>query len=165
MSKPTGTKYALFPNFWEFLNLIASVLGLGTKATVWGNNKTFYEIGYLPVVNENGGVNAIDTLKHIVEEAQRKQKLGKFPKSPWKRYLALKALNNDKTYIELAPLCIKDYFLQIRNYSPRSFRMREFGQFLTQSYPDQSKLSKIFSDPQEWNKSFFDFISFILNLS
>ena len=38
--------------------------------------------------------------------------------------------------------------------------MREFGQFLTQSYPDQSKLSKIFSDPQEWNKSFFDFISY-----
>ncbi len=160
MSKPTGTKYALFPNFWEFLNLIASVLGLGTKATVWGNNKTFYEIGYLPVANENGGVNAIDTLKHIVEEAQRKQKLSIFPKSPWKSSLTLKPLNNDKTYIELAPLCIKDYFLQIRNYSPRSFRMREFWQFLTQSYPDQSKLSKIFSDPQEWNKSFFDFISY-----
>lgn len=154
MSKPAGTKYTLFPNFWEFLNLIASVLGLGTKATVWGNNKTFYEIGYLPVANENGGVNAVDILKQIVEEAQKKQKLGKFPKSPWKSTLTLEPLSHDKTYIELAPLCIKDYFLQIRNYIPQNeSQIREFGRSLAQLFPDQSKYN------QEWDKYIHDCIS------
>lgn len=74
MSKPKGSKYALFPNLWEFLNLIASVLGLGTKATVWGNNKTFYESGFLPIESQNGDVNAVDVLKLIVDVAQKKRK-------------------------------------------------------------------------------------------
>jgi len=72
MSKPKGSKYALFPNLWEFLNLIATVLGLGTKATVWGNNKTFYESGFLPIESQSGDVNAVDILKHIVDVAQKK---------------------------------------------------------------------------------------------
>lgn len=52
--------------------MIASVLGLGTKATIWGNNKTFYESGFLPIESQNGDVNAVDVLKHTIDVAQKK---------------------------------------------------------------------------------------------
>lgn len=116
MSKPKGLKNALFPNLWEFLNLIASVLGLGTKATVWGNNKTFYESGFLPIENANGDVNAVDILKHIVKEAQRKRKLGKFHNGIWRSIWWFQRGDKGLPYEQLARDCIYDYIGWIRSY-------------------------------------------------
>ena len=118
MSKPKGLKYTLFPNLWEFLNLIASVLGLGTKATVWGNNKTFYESGFLPIENANGDVNAVDILKHIVQEAQRKRKLDKFHNGIWRSIWWFQRGVEGLSYEQLARNCIYDYIGWIRSYKP-----------------------------------------------
>ena len=52
MNKPAGHKYALFPNFWEFLNLIASTLGVSLKE-IKDNQKTFYNIGFLFDITTN----------------------------------------------------------------------------------------------------------------
>ena len=118
MSKPKGSKYALFPNLWEFLNLIASVLGLGTKATVWGNNKTFYESGFLPIESQNGDVNAIDILKHIVDVAQKKGKLNRFHKDVWRSIWGFGYEKSGTSYEQLAKACIYDYVGWIRAYKP-----------------------------------------------
>lgn len=128
MSKPTGSKYSLFPNLWEFLNLIASVLGLGTKATVWGNNKTFYESGFLPMESLDGEVNAVDILKHIVKEAQRKCKLGKIHNGIWRSIWSFQCGNEGQSYEQLARHCIYDYIGWIRIYKPNmSIRSNEIG--------------------------------------
>ena len=128
MSKPKGSKYALFPNLWEFLNLIASVLGLGTKATVWGNNKTFYESGFLPTENPNGDVNAIDILKNIVKEAQKKHKLGRIRNGIWRSFWGFHQGKEGQSYEQLAGYCIYDYIGWIRSYkSNMSIRSNEIG--------------------------------------
>lgn len=127
MSKPKGSKYALFPNLWEFLNLIATVLGLGTKATVWGNNKTFYESGFLPIESQSGDVNAVDILKHIVDVAQKKGKLNRFRKDAWRSIWGFGYEKSGTSYEQLAELCIYDYIGWIRNYkSIMKIRFNEF---------------------------------------
>lgn len=128
MSKPKGSKNALFPNLWEVLNLIASVLGLGTKATVWGNNKTFYESGFLPIENANGDVNAVDILKHIVKEAQRKHKLGKIHNGIWRSIWGFQRGDEGQSYEQLARDCIYDYIGWIRSYKLNMrIRLNEIG--------------------------------------
>ena len=127
MSKPKGSKYALFPNLWEFLNLIATVLGLGTKATVWGNNKTFYESGFLPIESQSGDVNAVDILKHIVDVAQKKGKLNRFRKDAWRSIWGFGYEKSGTSYEQLAGLCIYDYIGWIRHYkSIMKIRFNEF---------------------------------------
>lgn len=128
MSKPQGSKYAIFPNLWEFLSLIASVLGLGTKATIWGNNKTFYESGFLPIESQSGDVNAVDILKNVVTEAQRKGKLNRFRKGVWRSVLGFWRERSGESYEQLAKACIYDYVEWIRIYKPNTrFMLRELG--------------------------------------
>lgn len=127
MSKAKGSKYALFPNLWEFLNLIASVLGLGTKATIWGNNKTFYESGFLPIESQNGDVNAVDVLKHTIDVAQKKSKLNRFRKGFWRSVWGYGHEKSGESYEQLAKACIYDYVGWIRAYKPNMrFRFNEF---------------------------------------
>lgn len=152
MNKPAGHKYALFPNFWEFLNLIASTLGVGLKE-IKDNQKTFYNIGFLPI-SDNEGRNAVDILKHIVKNAQKRKILGIFHKGPWKSILGIQE-DNKKIYTDLAEKCICDYRLQIIIYEPKQkFFLREYGLYLAQYHPDS--FSPV-SD-QDWEKLFPDFL-------
>ena len=154
MNKPAGHKYALFPNFWEFLNLIASTLGVSLKE-IKDNQKTFYNIGFLPI-SDNGGRNAVDILKHIVEIAQKRKILGVLHKGPWKSVLGIQE-NSEKNYTDLAKNCIRDYLSQIIIYEPKQeFFPREYGRYLVQYHPNA--LFPI--NDQELEKHFQDFLTY-----
>ena len=154
MNKPAGHKYALFPNFWEFLNLIASTLEVSLKE-IKDNQKTFYNIGFLPI-SDNGGRNAVDILKHIVEIAQKRKILGVLHKGPWKSVFGVQE-DSEKKYTDLAKNCIRDYLSQIIIYEPKQeFFLREYGRYMVQYHPNA--LFPI--NDQEWEKHFQDFLTY-----